>query len=182
MRGSGSASLAGGPVLGSAVPRPGRAASAPPPREGGPVSSFIKRESRRPSSGLAGPPAGDGVTMPPGARWASAVGAGAEPAEPGAEARLRLWAPGARWPGSLRASRPGRGGPGVPEAFPEPVSADSARTWAGQAGPPEPSSRELERPGRRLGLATAASREGRGRRGRRLRPEAEEVLGAGSGA
>lgn len=32
------------------------------------------------------------------------------------------------------------------------------------------------------GLATAASREGRGRRGRRPEPEAEEALGVGSGA
>lgn len=83
----------------------------------------------------------------------------------------------------LRASRHGGGRAGDgPSALTEPVSIEAAPTGTGKAGRPEPSSRELERPGHPAGRAAAASREGRGRRGRRLEPEAEEALRAGSGA
>lgn len=173
--------------------------SRPPSR----ASVHRPRPSLAPSgpgrTGARGQPAphrGDRATMPSspraeggwraraGSRWQSGRSAPTR-------SLLHPSAPRARRPGTAPPSRlrayvrrdTAGGGPGTfPSALAEPVSPEAAPTGTEKAGRPEPSSRELERPGHQAGLATAASREGRGRRGRRLEPEAEEALRAGSGA
>ncbi|XP_045651155.1 dual specificity protein kinase CLK3 isoform X2 [Ursus americanus] len=103
---------------------------------------------------------------------------------PGRGSTSRLPAPAAgdgtpaeSW--GLRASRHGGGRAAagdVPSALPESVSTAAARAAAVKAGPPEPSSRGLERPGHRAGTGDGCVTRGAGP------PRAEAGAGSGRGA
>ncbi|XP_006922688.2 dual specificity protein kinase CLK3 isoform X1 [Pteropus alecto] len=119
-----------------------------------------------------------------GMGWRTGSGWQSGPSPP-ARSQLHLSAPSARRPGTLpllslgglSASRHGGQQAGdVPSAFTERVSTEAARTRAEKAGPPEPSRRDLERPGHCAGTGDGCVTRGAGP------PRAEAGAGSGRGA
>lgn len=131
---------------------------------------------------------GDRATMPSspltGMGWRAGSGWQSGPSPP-APSQLHLSAPSARRPGTLpllslgglSGSRHGGQQAGdIPFALTEPVSTEASRTRAEKAGPPEPSRRDLERPGRGAGTGDGCVTRGAGP------PRAEAGAGSGRGA